>query len=249
MKLWIAAILLIVNQCHGALRFNGTSSFVNFGDSDALDGLGKLGIMAWVYMDSTCPNFSGLFCDITPTALDNGWTVQRSVGNVVFVGFRNASGVGHATTPDGSFSSNAWHHLVVNYDGAGAANADRLKVFIDGVNQTLDFVGTVPATFGANSAPFYIGTYDSTVAGSFWIGFVDDVVFSTGRVLMDSEMSIHRLGKVRRMTSSSIHIGLDGYPDGLVIPNGSAIYDDGPNQYVGKSTNCIAAASLFMTYP
>ena len=42
------------------------------------------------------------------------------------------------------------------FDGSGSANADRLKVYYNGVEQTLSFGGTIPATTGTYSTS-YIG--------------------------------------------------------------------------------------------
>lgn len=50
------------------------------------------------------------------------------------------------------------HHLAMVYNGAGAANSDRLKVYIDGVLQTLSFAGTIPSTVTSNGHPFLIGS-------------------------------------------------------------------------------------------
>jgi len=43
-------------------------------------------------------------------------------------------------------------HMALVYDGSGAANADRLKLYINNVEQTLSFTGTIPATLGDMSA-------------------------------------------------------------------------------------------------
>lgn len=52
----------------------------------------------------------------------------------------------------------------VVYNGAGAANADRLKVWVNGVAQTLAFTGTIPATLGTATGldvgrAYGVGTY------------------------------------------------------------------------------------------
>lgn len=49
--------------------------------------------------------------------------------------------------------------VVVRYRGAGASNAERLKVAIDGVDQTLSFSGTIPTTLQASTANLEIGRF------------------------------------------------------------------------------------------
>jgi hypothetical protein len=43
-------------------------------------------------------------------------------------------------------------HIALVYDGSGAGNTDRLKLYIDGEARTLSFTGTIPATLGDMSA-------------------------------------------------------------------------------------------------
>jgi hypothetical protein len=45
-----------------------------------------------------------------------------------------------------------WHHCVIAYDGSQATNATRLKQFFDGIDQTLTFSGTIPATLSSNAS-------------------------------------------------------------------------------------------------
>jgi len=51
----------------------------------------------------------------------------------------------------------SWHYMVLRYNGGGAANADRLKMFYDGANQSLGFVGTIPATTASPTENFLVG--------------------------------------------------------------------------------------------
>jgi len=49
-------------------------------------------------------------------------------------------------------------HVVVVFNGAGATNADRLKVYVNGDLATLTFAGTIPAAFGdLSGANFTVG--------------------------------------------------------------------------------------------
>ncbi len=50
-------------------------------------------------------------------------------------------------TAFGSFATNDtnWHSLVVNFNGDGAGNSDRLKAYLDGVEKTLTFSGSIPS--------------------------------------------------------------------------------------------------------
>ncbi|MFY8170451.1 MAG: hypothetical protein ACOVK2_04970, partial [Candidatus Fonsibacter sp.] len=76
----------------------------------------------------------------------------------------NTGGDGSAY-PVASFTSTAWTNCQIVFDGTQTGNANRLKMYINGVLQTLTFSYTVPATtsnLSFNSAG--IGAYSS---GSF----------------------------------------------------------------------------------
>lgn len=49
------------------------------------------------------------------------------------------------------------------YDGAGATNADRLKMWRDGVAQTISFTGTIPATISNTATDLTWGAYANNV--------------------------------------------------------------------------------------
>ncbi len=52
-----------------------------------------------------------------------------------------------------------WHFYAMVYNGAGATNADRLKLYVDGTEQTLSYTGTIPSTLHSDSNPYTIGLY------------------------------------------------------------------------------------------
>ncbi len=77
---------------------------------------------------------------------------------------------------------------LVRWDGAGVANADRLKVFIDGVERALTFTGTVAQSAGhtamctgrttGNTTPFggtiyMVGAFNANLAGANLTKFYD----------------------------------------------------------------------------
>lgn len=69
------------------------------------------------------------------------------------------------------FGDNTWQHLAVVFDGTLSGNANRLKLFLDGRQMTLNFTGTIPATtqdmvgldwiFGADNNESLQGQWDN----------------------------------------------------------------------------------------
>ena len=64
------------------------------------------------------------------------------------------------------FTSTNWNVFELVFDGSLSGNANRLKLFINGTQQTLSFVGTVPAVLPTVTA-FYMGTLGFTPSVSF----------------------------------------------------------------------------------
>jgi hypothetical protein len=81
-----------------------------------------------------------------------------------------------STIADAFFASNDtnWHHVAYVFDGTQANNASRLKAYLDGVQQTLNFDGTtVPTSLRTNDSNFSIGALSSV--HDFSNGTLDDV--------------------------------------------------------------------------
>jgi hypothetical protein len=114
-----------------------------------------------------------------------GWMNRPTSGSLQFFGFgedaNHRTYFGHAsdnvvycTLANGSldFGSIArnftgWNHYLMTFDGSQTGNSNRLKFYWNGVNQTLTFSGTIPATTSNNAAneAFRIGRLQ---VGNLW---------------------------------------------------------------------------------
>ena len=64
------------------------------------------------------------------------------------------------------------HHFCLVFDGSGGTNADRLKLYVDGANRTLNYNGTVPSVLPTMTDPFEIGRLTSSF---YTTGSHDDI--------------------------------------------------------------------------
>jgi len=64
-----------------------------------------------------------------------------------------------------------WHHYAVLYDGSQTGNANRLKLYKDGVEQSVTFAGEIPAALGAASL---VPRFGRSHPGSYGAGRIDD---------------------------------------------------------------------------
>lgn len=116
-----------------SLNFSG-AEYVN--TSLDLSGLEKLSISVWFYRSSNTERLDISQSD--NTNVDRIKLIRNNNGKIyVIVG----SGIGTYTD-----NSVGWIHLTVVYDGTGLTNSDKLKLYVNGVQVTLNFSGTVPST-------------------------------------------------------------------------------------------------------
>jgi len=173
-----------------ALNFSsGNVDGVNCFDIDALDGLVTLTLSVWVRI-TALSDYQHVI-DKGPST-GTHWGMQSDGAgnnNDVIVNAKNggtdATQFGITTTNilsvDGLF-----HHWCMVYNGGGATNADRLKFYFDGVQQTLTYFGTIPATLASNANNLFLGMAEWD-AGFELNGALDDVR-TYNRVLTDAEV-------------------------------------------------------------
>ena len=156
------------------LNFNGTSQSVNIpGNIAALDNASAFTISAWA-------NFTGQKASTwagTIISKISAWNTTKDLlfgligGLLLFQINKGVDGSGYF-----SFSSyGQWVLLTSVFDGTQTGNAGRMKIYLNGVNQTLMFDYTVPAVSESMSGyPQNIGIY-LTDYGTSMYGYIDDV--------------------------------------------------------------------------
>lgn len=72
-------------------------------------------------------------------------------------------------------ANSAWGHHVLVFDGTQSTNSTRLRYFVNGVEKTLSYTGTIPATLAANASQgaFLIGSEVSL--SRYSTGLIDEV--------------------------------------------------------------------------
>jgi hypothetical protein len=136
-----------------ALDFDGSDDVVTHGDIAAMDGAAALSICFWTFVDTLetnggfCSKFDGVNLGFTFRMLD-------ATGGL--------SGVVNLARGDiaSAFSVSTWTHLAFVFDGAGGDNATRLLLYVNAVQQSLSFTGTIPATIGDAGAGLFGVMFD-----------------------------------------------------------------------------------------
>lgn len=160
----------------GCLLCDGTNDFANLGTYAASDGAA-----AWTWAWWVRPDALGTNDQVVTKYLDVANRINFEIGSGTTGGtddmtfLLNNGGARFGYTTGNYFAVGTWTHVAVVYDGGGATNADRLKVFIDGTPVTLTFSGTIAATlFSSASDAWHFGWRDDSPAGFSFAGRLDD---------------------------------------------------------------------------
>jgi hypothetical protein len=162
-------------QIGGALSFDGTD-YVSIGNIAEANGQTAITLAGWVKRNAAGARVA---LGKQGSAGANTLTIAAWSDGRVYFGVGGSSWTGGSVQLDDT----SWHHVAFVFDGALSGNALRLKGYVDGVQRTLTFGGTIPSTTSASTDPFRVGRID----GVYSNGLVDDV-WLFRRVLTPAEV-------------------------------------------------------------
>lgn len=147
-----------------ALAMDGVGDYVDAGDIDALDNTVTFSFEGWV-------KFNALADDAVIVAKSNAANDRfiLSLGNagagtnndLLFTIGEGGNEITAHTTED-LFVTNAWYHVAVTYNGAGSSDANKIKMYVNGIERTLTFSGTAPTVTSTNAAAVNFGGISAT---------------------------------------------------------------------------------------
>ncbi|MGR6087818.1 MAG: LamG-like jellyroll fold domain-containing protein [Arcticibacter sp.] len=165
---------------NGAYLFNGNQQFIDCGQISSLNNSSYLTISAWFEYNSI-PNNSRIigaeysgnaqkgwgFC--LDTYFTSGNAIKGCMRNNNFPTGSNELGYGPQNLTPGVF-----YHGVMVFDGTKSTSAEKLKIYINGVQQILTFVDPIPNTLPTSNFKTTIGNEDGT-HDTPWDGILDDI--------------------------------------------------------------------------
>jgi hypothetical protein len=152
---------------NGAINFDGSSSFINMGNSSNFDIKNEITVSAYIKVNS----FNNDYATVISKG-GNSWRLQRSVNTnaMEFVCTGVGTVVGSRNVNDGQ-----WHLIAGVYDGLW------LWLYVDGVPDSWIWVGN--KTIATNSSPVYIGANVDRPGRNF-NGLIDEVkVYKDGSLV------------------------------------------------------------------
>jgi hypothetical protein len=183
------------------IRGNGSSTIGQAALGGAMFGAKIVTMSAWI-RSQTSTNFASILGGGNGT---HNWVL--AAGSSSFYGqnglyFDGASGVAAycLTNPAGDIPSNTWSHVVIQFKGSGATNADKLKIWTNNVARTLAFNGTFPTMTGSVTTTIALCGQSAGVAyGQFDIDgcrFYRRELSSTERALLFSSRKYQNFSRV-----------------------------------------------------
>ncbi len=150
-----------------ALLFDGTNDSVDCNDVSTLDGATDITLTCWIKPVALSGTDYFLSKEVDG---DNKIGIAWDSDLLYFQVADDANAYGTCAFDDATYNG-VWTHLALVFDGGATGNANRLKAYINGVEQTLSFTGTIPAQTDSNSADFLMAKFSS----NYYNGYIADV--------------------------------------------------------------------------
>lgn len=173
---------------NGALSFDrANGDYVTISDYDATDNGDKLTVSYWVNPRSLLEGATHVAkWEEAGATFTSSWGMRATASGDEFLFFMADAnfdwGNNYFITSDLALTTGSWSNITFVYDGAGAANADRLKIYKNGTQVNGAFGGVIPTSLGNSSEAITFGRrlVDHPVFGSYFDGKMDDVRIYNG---------------------------------------------------------------------
>jgi hypothetical protein len=148
------------------IDFDGSNDAISLGSILPIQGIPALTLSAWVKRNGA--NELVVFGKQTPGSSGDTVAIELWNDGLIYFGLSPSTGYAAGYT---TLNDTAWHHVALVYDGTQTGNTNKLKGYIDGVQKTLTFTGTIPSLTTANTNEFNVGK----IGGAYTGGLIDDL--------------------------------------------------------------------------
>jgi hypothetical protein len=186
----------------------------------------KFTFSAWFKLSGTSGNRS-IFC----IEIDGNTTlnvVVQGTQKIQFVDYNNSAEQAKLQTNRLLRDTNAWYHVVLAADSTQATNTDRLKMYINGVQET-SFSSTVYPSQNYNFTNNVGNTRIGISSGptNYFDGSMSHVHFIDGTAYAPTEFGEYDANGVWKIkTSPSVTYGNNGF---FILKDGNSVTDQSPN--------------------
>jgi hypothetical protein len=128
---------------------------------------------------------------------------------------------GRADTTAVTYTTGNWFHFACVYDGTGATDTDKFKVWINGVSNTLNFVTSPPTSTTGTSQRTSIGNFYTGTTYCF-NGNIDEVSVYSDSLTSEQITSIYNGGEPTTISGATAYWKLgeqSKFTDNWLVPN------------------------------
>jgi len=161
--------------------FDGVGDFVDVGSLSNLQNATEFSVSSWFKTPLAAVQGVWVWWDDADGWLELNCSADGSmIANVTRFNHTSAT---YGIAAAGTLTADTWYNATVVFDGSGATNADRLKLYVNGNLITLTFIGTIPTQTGTMlSSGLHIG--ERFNGQNYFNGNIDEVS------IFDSAISI-----------------------------------------------------------
>jgi hypothetical protein len=160
-----------------AYNFDGINDLIDLDFLSQLNGISAISMNGWFQTSETDGIIFGHWINDSQPTGPVGITVGVGDQNFIYI----STDGGTVVNTNTSFELNQWYMVTLVYDGSQIGNSERLKVFLNGNQQQVDFGSNlIPSTLGtlANSTYFGargVGAISPNGIGGYFDGNLDDI--------------------------------------------------------------------------
>ena len=173
-----------------SVDFDGTDDYADCGDVTTLNSASAFTFSGWVKFPNTT---DVAHCMSKYLNVSNRIHIAV-VSNVLYFNISN----GGSQYGQVAFTNTDWCHIAMIYDGSLSGNSNRLKVYINNVQQSLTFTGTIQATTPNLSGQSLRFWNQSTTYGA---GLCDEYALFNSALTTEQLTTIYNGGTPTDLTS------------------------------------------------
>ena len=147
-----------------SINFDGTGDYMDCTNISYFSGADRLTLSVWFKVNSSDDGVDNR--DIISKGSTSAGTTslllrkqKNSNGNKVQIAFDEGVTNFYSTT---QIQNDIWYHVVIVYKGYESDNANRLNIYVDGVDATASYTNTVPTTLVSSTQPLRIARWQAS---------------------------------------------------------------------------------------
>ena len=169
----------------GNIYLTGSDDYVKLENSDFLNNASAFTIEGWINIHNY-DIWDRLFTK--RVGLTNRIAVELADDRFYFEVGNGMNSYGH--TQSAIVTRNKWHHLAFVFDGEGAGNEERMKIYLDGESVNMEYYGTIPSQTAVNDTSFTIGYFTANPEFDFTEIRLWDRALSPEEIMMRRNMQL-----------------------------------------------------------